>query len=59
MYGFAGAFAVRRAEWVDPRARAHRRAALLAPGVAAGSAARKGKLVYFLWELEAVKSARG
>jgi SAM-dependent methyltransferase len=57
MYGFGGAFNARRAEWVIPE---------LARTVAPLSwqqewrrkqRAKKGKLVYFLWELEAVKPA--
>lgn len=58
MYGFSGAFTARRAQWVIPE---------LARTVAPLSwsqerqrarRAKAGKLVYFLWELEAVKPAR-
>jgi SAM-dependent methyltransferase len=58
MYGFGGAFTVRRAEWVIPEL-----ARTVAPltwrqEFRRRQRAKKGKLVYFLWELAAVKAAR-
>ena len=57
MYGFEGDFTVRRAQWVIPE---HSRT--VAPLTLRQSwdrwrRAKQGKLVYFLWELEAVKAA--
>jgi SAM-dependent methyltransferase len=57
MYGFGGAFTARRAEWVIPEF-----AGTVAPLTwqqewRRRQRARKGKLVYFLWELAAVKPA--
>ena len=57
MYGFGGAFSARRAEWVIPEL-----ARTVAPLTwqqewRRRQRARKGKLVYFLWELEAMKPA--
>ncbi|MEP7099907.1 MAG: methyltransferase domain-containing protein [Burkholderiales bacterium] len=57
MYGFEGCFALRRAQWVIPE---HSRT--VAPPTLKQSWDRwrrekRGKLVYFLWELEALKPA--
>ena len=55
MYGFDGQFRVRRAQWVIPE---HSRNAAPPTRKQAWDRwrrARQGKLVYFLWELEAVK----
>lgn len=57
MYGFNGRFELRRAQWVIPE---HARS--VAPLTLKQSwdrwrRAKRGKLVYFLWELEAVKDA--
>lgn len=57
MYGFGGTFSARRAEWVIPEL-----ARTVAPLTwqqewRRRQRAKKGKLVYFLWELEAMKPA--
>lgn len=55
MYGFDGQFTVRRAQWVIPE---HSRSAVPLTRKQAWDRwrrERQGKLVYFLWELEAVK----
>ena len=55
MYGFDGRFAVRRAQWVIPE---HSRTAAQLTRKQSWDRwrrARQRKLVYFLWELEAVK----
>lgn len=54
MYGFEGAFALRRARWVIPE-HSHTASPLtLKQSIARWRRERRGKLAYFLWELEAV-----
>ena len=56
MYGFDGRFAVRRAQWVIPE---HSRIAVPLTRKQSWDRWRRersGKLVYFLWELEALKT---
>lgn len=58
MYGFRGAFAARRAEWAIPElARVADAPLTWKDEWRRRSRARRGKLVYFLWELEALKGA--
>jgi SAM-dependent methyltransferase len=59
MYGFDGTFSLRRARWVIPE-HSHVAAPLtLKQSIARWRRERRGKLAYFLWELEAVKPAAG
>jgi hypothetical protein len=58
MYGFAGAFALRRAQWVIPELARTVEPLTWRQEWRRRQRARKGKLVYFLWELAAVKPAR-
>jgi len=57
MYGFEGRFALRRAQWVIPE---HARS-IVRPTLRQSwdrwRRDKRGKLVYFLWELESVKPA--
>jgi len=55
MYGFDGHFRVRRALWVIPEHSRQARPLTLKESWDRWRRARQGKLVYFLWELEAVK----
>jgi SAM-dependent methyltransferase len=58
MYGFDGRFAVRRAQWVIPEHSRTATALTLRQSWDRWRRERRGKLVYFLWELEALKAAR-
>ena len=57
MYGFDGHFLARRALWVIPEHSRQARPLTLRESWDRWRRARQGKLVYFLWELEAVKPA--
>lgn len=55
MYGFAGRFEVRLARWVIPEHSYTKTALTLKQSIARWRRERRGKMVYFLWELEAIK----
>lgn len=55
MYGFTGRFEVRLARWVIPEHSYTKTALTLRQSIARWRRERRGKMVYFLWELEAIK----
>ena len=57
MYGFTGRFEVRLARWVIPEHSYTKAALTLRQSIARWRRERRGRMVYFLWELEAVKPA--
>ncbi|MCB2021933.1 MAG: methyltransferase domain-containing protein [Burkholderiaceae bacterium] len=59
MYGFEGRFTVRLARWVIPEHSYTNAPLTWRQSLARWNRERRGRMVYFLWELEAVKPARG
>ena len=55
MYGFTGRFEVRLARWVIPEHSYTKTALTLKQSIARWRRERRGRMVYFLWELEAIK----
>lgn len=59
MYGFGGRFEVRLARWVIPEHSYTRTELTWKQSLARWRRERRGKMVYFLWELEAIKPGAG
>ncbi len=57
MYGFEGRFTVRLARWVIPEHSYTKAPLTWRQSLARWNRERRGRMVYFLWELEAVKPA--
>ena len=55
MYGFTGRFEARLARWVIPEHSYTKTALTLKQSIARWRRERRGRMVYFLWELEAIK----
>ncbi len=55
MYGFTGRFEARLARWVIPEPSYTKTTLTLKQSIARWRRERRGRMVYFLWELEAIK----
>ena len=55
MYGFTGRFEARLARWVIPEHSYTKTTLTLKQSIARWRRERRGRMVYFLWELEAIK----
>ncbi len=55
MYGFTGRFEARLVRWVIPEHSYTKTALTLKQSIARWRRERRGRMVYFLWELEAIK----